>query len=66
MFSTALSGNGRLNVVHVDTYLLSSFPFDWLAWANSDRELKAELSRYREVEDVGRVRIFVDQSGSSR
>lgn len=55
--------NGRPNIILVDTYLLSSFPFDWLAWANSDPELQAELSRYREVEDVGRVRIFVDRSG---
>lgn len=55
---------GRPNVILVDTSLLSSFPFDWLAWANSDPELQKELSRYREVEDVGRVRIFVDQSGS--
>jgi len=55
--------NGRPNVILVDTYLLSTFQFDWLAWANSDPDLKAELSRYREVEDVGRVRIFVDQSG---
>lgn len=54
--------SGRPNVILVDTYLLSSFPFDWLAWANADPELQAELSRYREVEDVGRVRIFVDQS----
>ena len=53
--------NGRPNIILVDTYLLSSFPFDWLAWANSDPELRAELSRYREVEDVGRVRIFVDR-----
>lgn len=52
---------GRPDVILVDTYLLSSFPFDWLAWANSDPELRAELSHYREVEDVGRVRIFVDR-----
>ena len=44
--------NGRPNVILVDTSLLSSFPFDWLAWANSDPELRMELSRYREVEDV--------------
>jgi hypothetical protein len=54
--------SGRPNVILVDTYLLNSFPFDWLAWANSNPALQAELSRYREVEDVGRVRIFVDQS----
>ncbi len=56
---------GRPNVILVDTYLLSSMPFDWLAWANSDPDLKAELSRYREVEDAdSRVRILVDPSGS--
>jgi hypothetical protein len=44
--------------------LLSSFPFDWLAWASADPELRGELSRYREVESVGRVRIFVDQTAS--
>ncbi|MET4848834.1 hypothetical protein [Bradyrhizobium japonicum] len=56
---------GRPNVILVDTYLLSSMPFDWLAWANSDPDLKAELSRYREVADAdGRVRILVDPSGS--
>ncbi len=54
--------SGRPNVILVDTYLLSSFRFDWLAWANSDPELRVELSHYREVEDVGRVRIFVDHS----
>ncbi|WP_247301336.1 MULTISPECIES: hypothetical protein [unclassified Bradyrhizobium] len=58
--------NGRPNVILVDTYLLSTFEFDWLAWANSDAELKLELSRYREIEDVGRVRIFVDQSSLER
>jgi len=56
--------NGRPDIILVDTLLLSSFPFDWLAWANADSELKKELSRYREVEDVGRVKILVDQSGS--
>jgi hypothetical protein len=55
--------NGRPDVILVDTFLQSTVPFDWLAWANSDPELQTELSRYREVEDVGRVRIFVDQSG---
>jgi len=55
--------SGRPNVILVDTYLLSTFEFDWLAWANADPELREQLSRYREVEDVGRVRIFVDQSG---
>ncbi|WP_245473814.1 hypothetical protein [Bradyrhizobium zhanjiangense] len=54
--------NGRPNVILVDTYLLSTFEFNWLAWANSDPELQKELSHYREIEDVGRVRIFVDQS----
>ncbi|WP_245315342.1 hypothetical protein [Bradyrhizobium neotropicale] len=58
--------NGRPDVILVDTYLLSTFQFDWLAWANSDPELKKELSHYREVEDVGRVRIFVDQSDLER
>ncbi|MBR0817178.1 hypothetical protein JQ627_04490 [Bradyrhizobium liaoningense] len=58
--------NGRPNVILVDTYLLSTFPFDWLAWANSDPELQTELSHYREVEGIGRVRIFVDQSNSAR
>ncbi|MEZ2141128.1 hypothetical protein AAE026_02295 [Bradyrhizobium sp. DN5] len=58
--------NGRPNVILVDTYLLSTFEFDWLAWANSDPELQKELSRYREVGDVGRVRIFVDQSSLER
>ncbi|WP_247501795.1 hypothetical protein [Bradyrhizobium sp. 1] len=55
--------NGRPDIILVDTLLLSSFPFDWLAWANAEPELRAELSRYREIEDFGRVRIFVDQSG---
>ncbi|MGX1321142.1 hypothetical protein AB7M17_004595 [Bradyrhizobium sp. USDA 377] len=51
--------SGRPDVILVDTYLLSSVPFDWLAWANSDPELKVELSQYREVEDAGgRVRIL--------
>jgi len=54
--------NGRPHVILVDTYLLSTLEFDWLAWANSDPELQKELSHYREIEDVGRVRIFVDQS----
>jgi hypothetical protein len=58
--------NGRPDVILVDTYLLSSFPFDWLAWANSDPELRAELMRYREAEDVGRVRILVDRSYQAR
>ncbi|OAF05315.1 hypothetical protein AYJ54_22050 [Bradyrhizobium centrolobii] len=58
--------NGRPDVILVDTYLLSSFRFDWLAWANSDPELQVELSHYREVEDVGRVRIFVDQPDLER
>lgn len=53
---------GRPEVILVDSSLLSSFPFDWLAWANSDPELQRELSRYREAGDVGRVRILVDQS----
>ncbi|MGY4625987.1 hypothetical protein ACVWY3_003743 [Bradyrhizobium sp. USDA 4486] len=57
--------SGRPDVILVDTYMLSSVPFDWLAWANSDPELKVELSHYREVEDVGRVRIFVDQKAIS-
>ncbi|MDN5005118.1 hypothetical protein ACFQZO_30135 [Bradyrhizobium sp. GCM10027634] len=56
--------DGRPDVILVDTVLLNAMPFDWLAWAKSDPELQAELSRYREVEDVGRVRIFVDQSKS--
>ncbi|MFT4116223.1 hypothetical protein [Bradyrhizobium sp.] len=54
--------SGHPDVILVDTYLLSSFPFDWLAWANSDPELQTELSRYREVEDIGRVRVFVDRA----
>jgi len=58
--------NGRPDVILVDTYLQGSVPFDWLAWANSDPELQTELSRYREVEDVGRVRIFVDQPSLER
>lgn len=58
--------NGRPDVILVDTRLLSSFRFDWLAWANADPELQKELSHYREVEDVGRVRIFVGQSNSGR
>ncbi|WP_244521481.1 hypothetical protein [Bradyrhizobium sp. DOA9] len=58
---------GRPDVILVDTQLLSAVPFDWLAWARSDPELEAELSRYREVEDAGgRVRILVDRSGSER
>jgi hypothetical protein len=58
--------NARPDVILVDTYLLSSVPFDWLAWANSDPEVQVELSHYREVEDVGRVRILVNQSNSER
>jgi hypothetical protein len=58
--------NGRPDVILVDTLLLSSFPFDWLGWAKADAELKRELSRYREVEDIGRVRVFVDQAGLGR
>lgn len=54
--------NGRPDVILVDTYLLSTFRFDWFAWANSDPDIRNELSRYREVDDIGRVRIFVDQS----
>lgn len=58
---------GRPDVILVDTQLLSAVPFDWLAWARSDPELEAELSRYREVEDAGgRVRILVARSGSER
>jgi hypothetical protein len=58
---------GRPDVILVDTYLLSSVPFDWLAWANSDPDLRVELSNYREVEDVsGRVRMLVAQSNSER
>lgn len=56
--------SGRPDVILVDTYLLSTFQFDWLAWASADPELREQLSRYREVEDVGRVRIFIDQSGA--
>jgi hypothetical protein len=58
--------DGRPDVILVDTYLLNSVPFDWLAWANSDPELQVELSHYREVEDAGRVRILVNQSNSER
>lgn len=58
--------NGRPDIILVDTYLLSSFPFDWLAWAKTDPELRTELDRYREVADVGRVRILVDPSNSGR
>lgn len=58
--------SGRPNVILVDSYLLNAVPFDWLAWANSDPELRKELSRYREVEEVGRVRILLDQSGVGR
>lgn len=58
--------NGRPDVILVDTLLQSSVPFDWLAWASSDPELQMELRRYREVEDVGRVRIFADPSRSER
>ncbi|MHC2620961.1 hypothetical protein ACVIW2_002993 [Bradyrhizobium huanghuaihaiense] len=58
--------NGRPDMILVDTYLQSSVPFDWLAWANADPELEIELRRYREVEGVGRVRIFVDQSRAER
>jgi hypothetical protein len=50
--------NGRPDVILVDTSLLSSFPFDWMAWANSDPGIRDELENYREVEDVGRVRIL--------
>ncbi|MEY9595253.1 MULTISPECIES: hypothetical protein [Bradyrhizobium] len=58
---------GRPDVILVDTRLLSAVPFDWLAWARSDPELQAELSRYRELEDAGgRVRILVARSGSER
>ncbi|MEK9280694.1 MULTISPECIES: hypothetical protein [unclassified Bradyrhizobium] len=53
--------NGRPDVILVDTYLLSMFRFDWLAWANLDPEVQMELRHYREVETIGRVRIFVDQ-----
>ncbi len=56
--------SGHPSVILVDTYLLSTFRFDWLAWANAGPELREQLSRYREAEDVGRVRIFVDQSGT--
>lgn len=56
--------SGRPDVILVDTYLLSTFQFDWLAWARADPELREQLSRYREVEDVGRVRIFINQSGA--
>jgi hypothetical protein len=58
--------SGRPDVILVDTYLFSTFRFDWLAWAGSDPELQAELGRYREVETVGRVRILVDRSASGR
>jgi hypothetical protein len=58
--------NGRPDVILVDTYLLSTFRFDWLAWANSDPEVQMELRHYREVENIGRVRIFVDQSDLDR
>jgi hypothetical protein len=58
--------NGRPDVILVDTYLLSTFRFDWLAWASSDPEVQMELRHYREVEDIGRVRIFVDQSDLDR
>ena len=54
--------SGRPNVILVDTSLFSSFPFDWLAWANADPELRQELSRYREVEQVGRVRILAERA----
>lgn len=55
---------GHPDVILVDTYLFSTFRFDWLAWASSDPEIRTELSHYREVEDIGRVRIFVNQSVS--
>jgi len=58
--------DGRPDVILVDTYLLSSFRFDWLAWARSDPEVETVLRNYREVETVGRVRIFVDQSALRR
>lgn len=58
--------NGRPDVILVDSYLQGTVPFDWLAWAKADPELDMELRRYREAEDVGRVRIFVDQSRPER
>jgi hypothetical protein len=58
--------DGRPDVILVDTYVLSTFPFDWLAWASSDPEIQTELGRYREVDDIGRVRIFVAQSDLDR
>ncbi|NEV01621.1 hypothetical protein [Bradyrhizobium uaiense] len=54
--------NGHPDVILVDTYLFSTFRFDWLAWAKSDPEIRAELGHFREVEGVGRVRIFISQS----
>ncbi|MBW7961163.1 hypothetical protein HYH07_02305 [Bradyrhizobium sp. BR 10261] len=53
---------GRPDVVLVDTYLFSTIPFDWLSWAKSDPEIRAELGRFHEVKGVGRVRIFVSES----
>jgi hypothetical protein len=53
---------GRPDVILVDTYLFSTIRFDWLVWASSDPDIRAELGRYREVEGVGRVRIFVSES----
>ncbi|AMA57150.1 hypothetical protein [Bradyrhizobium sp. CCGE-LA001] len=58
--------NGRPDVILVDSYLQGKVPFDWLAWAKADPELDMELRRYREAEDVGRVRIFFDQSRPER
>ena len=54
--------SGRPDVILVDTYLFSTVRFDWLTWARSDLEIRAELGRFHEVEGIGRVRIFVSDS----
>ncbi len=53
---------GRPDVILVDTYLFSLYRFDWLAWANSDPDIRTELQDFREVEDVGRVRLLARAS----
>jgi hypothetical protein len=52
---------GRPDVVLADSLLFSQSKFDWLAWAEEDPAIRAELAHYRLADEVGRVRILVRQ-----
>jgi hypothetical protein len=47
------------DLILVDSYLFSTIPFDWMAWAEADSGIQQILAGYKEVKRLGRVRILV-------